>query len=115
MDHPDFRRSGKIFGGLTRDEKTGTLRLSPEIQSTVVHDGSEFTPAAGAWGQKGWTQVDLARADVGVLKELVREAWTLIGETLKGSRKKKAAAAAKAPTKKKAAAPKKKAKARARR
>lgn len=115
MDHPDFRRSGKIFGGLTRDEKTGTLRLSPEIQSTVVHDGSEFTPAAGAWGQKGWTQVDLARADVGVLKELVREAWTLIGETLKGSKKKPAAAKKKGPTKKKAAAPKREAKARARR
>lgn len=115
MDHPDFRRSGKIFAGLTRDEKTGTLRLSPEIQSTVVHEGSEFTPAAGAWGQKGWTQVDLARVDVAVLKELVREAWTLLGESLKGSKKKKAPAKKKAPKKKAAAKAKTPAKARARR
>lgn len=114
MDHPDFRRGGKIFGGLTRDEKTGTLRLTPEIQSTVLHDGSEFTPAAGAWGQKGWTQVDLARADVAVLKELVREAWTLIGETLKGSKAKTSAPAKKKPAPKKKAAPKKKSRAKAR-
>ena len=115
MDHPDFRRSGKIFAGLTRDEKTGTLRLSPEIQSTVAYEGSEFTPAAGAWGEKGWTQVDLARVDVAVLKELVREAWTLLGESLKGSKKKKAPAKKKAPKKKAAAKAKTPAKARARR
>ena len=104
VDHPDFRRSGKIFAGLTREEKVATLRLSPEIQASVVHDGSPFTPAAGAWGQKGWTQVELARVEVSVLRELLHEAWSLLGETLKAKRageaKAQAASRKKAPAKK---------------
>lgn len=101
MDHPDFRRSGKIFAGLHRAETIANIRLSPEIQASVVHDGSPFEPCAGAWGRKGWTQVELARADVAVLKELLREAWELIGASLKAPKKK--AAKAKAAPKRKAA------------
>lgn len=92
MDHPDFRRSGKIFAGLQRGEKMANLRLSPEIQATVLHAGSPFEPCSGAWGRSGWTQVELARVETSVLKELLREAWELIGLNLRAPRKKKAAA-----------------------
>lgn len=76
MDHPDFRVHGKIFAGLDRAETEGTLKLTPEIQATL--DEAAFAPAAGAWGQKGWTKVFLKNADAKIVKELMREAWSSI-------------------------------------
>lgn len=78
FDQPDFRVCGKIFAGLSRDEKTGTLKLTSEIQSTVIGPSSAFTPAAGGWGRSGWTQVDLGRVEVAVLDALLAEAWRII-------------------------------------
>jgi predicted DNA-binding protein (MmcQ/YjbR family) len=76
MDHPDFRVHGKIFAGLDRDGAQGTLKLTPEIQATL--DDEVFPPAAGAWGQKGWTKVVLENADLTQVKALLREAWSSI-------------------------------------
>jgi hypothetical protein len=79
FEQPDFRVRGRIFGGLSTDEKRGTLKLTPEIQATLVGSkSSAFYPASGAWGLKGWTQIDLARVEVGVLKALLVEAWRLV-------------------------------------
>jgi len=75
---PDFRVRGKIFAGLSADETTGTLKLTSEIQATVLDDGSPFTPCAGAWGRSGWTYVDLRRVEVGVLEALLTEAWRIV-------------------------------------
>jgi predicted DNA-binding protein (MmcQ/YjbR family) len=75
MDHPDFRVHGKIFAGLNREETEGTLKLTPEIQATL---DDAFAPAAGAWGQKGWTKVFLKQANVAVVKTLLEEAWKSI-------------------------------------
>jgi hypothetical protein len=75
---PDFRVKNKIFAGLSPDGKRGTLKLEPEVQSMVVGaKPGAFFPAAGAWGRKGWTHVELARAGVAELKELVVGAWRL--------------------------------------
>jgi hypothetical protein len=110
---PDFRVRGKIFAGLSADEKRGTLKLTPEIQSTVVAPGSSaFTPCSGAWGRSGWTFVDLASVDVKMLGDLIEEAWRLVApkslarardggadatSAKAGSRKKKRAATSKRP------------------
>jgi hypothetical protein len=78
FEQPDFRVRGKIFAGLTRDEKAATLKLSPEIQSGLLDARPEvFYPAAGAWGHKGWTHVRLARAKVAELAYLLEESWRL--------------------------------------
>ena len=75
---PDFRVRNKIFAGLSRDEKRGTLKLLPELQAALLDAKPEtFSPAAGAWGRQGWTHVDLARAARGELAELIAEAWRL--------------------------------------
>jgi len=84
---PDFRVSGKIFAGLSEDEKTGTLKLTAEIQSTVFSDGSPFTPCAGQWGRSGWTYVDLKRVDVAVLDALLTEAWQIVAPKAKPKKK----------------------------
>jgi hypothetical protein len=75
---PDFRVKNRIFAGLSRDGKRGTLKLGPEVQLMVVETNPEgFFPAPGAWGHKGWTHVVLARVPIGELKELLLEAWRL--------------------------------------
>ena len=76
---PDFRVRGKIFGGLSRDEKRGNLKLPQELQAMLV-DGNPkaFEPAAGAWGRQGWTYVHLAHIRVVDLEKLVGEAWSLV-------------------------------------
>jgi hypothetical protein len=75
---PDFRVRGKIFAGLSSDERRGTLKLTPEVQALVLDTAPQaFSPAAGAWGRGGWTHVDLAEVDLGHLKELVVEAWRI--------------------------------------
>lgn len=76
--HPDFRVGGKIFAGLSDEERRGTLKLTPEIQVTLVGERSSFTPCAGAWGRSGWTFVDLATVDRDALRALLEESWRLV-------------------------------------
>jgi len=75
---PDFRVKNKIFAGLSPDGKRGTLKLGLEAQAMVLEGKpGAFSPAAGAWGRKGWTHVVLARVKATELEELVAEAWRL--------------------------------------
>jgi hypothetical protein len=79
FEQPDFRVRNKIFAGLSRDGKQGTLKLTPEFQAMLIDAKPKvFVPAAGAWGAKGWTRVVLANLDAGVVPELLLEAWRLV-------------------------------------
>jgi predicted DNA-binding protein (MmcQ/YjbR family) len=92
MQHADFRTGGKIFAGLTPDEKRATLRLTPEVQAMVTGDPA-FQPAAGAWGRGGWTSIELAGVQIGALNQLVAEAAALVSAKRPAMRKTKAAKA----------------------
>ena len=64
MNHPDFRANGKIFATLNADETSGVVKLSPEEQGEFMGEYPQtFSPASGAWGRQGWTNVSLAPAD----------------------------------------------------
>lgn len=75
--HPDFRVCGKIFATLGYPDQTrGMVQLTPEQQAEFVHDYPVvFSPAAGKWGLKGSTIVNLPKAATGVLKTAVEAAW----------------------------------------
>jgi hypothetical protein len=77
MGHPDFRVGGKVFATLGHpDDRFGTVMLSPEDQSFFVRKHpSAFAPAAGAWGQRGSTSVQLRRAPAGALRLAIEAAW----------------------------------------
>ena len=76
---PDFRVRGKIFAGLSRDGKRGTLKLAPEVQAMVLDAKPKvFSPAPGAWGRSGWTFVALSRVRLAELDALLAESWRLI-------------------------------------
>jgi hypothetical protein len=79
FEQPDFRVRGKIFAGLSRGGKRGTLKLPPEVQAMVLDAKPKvFSPAPGAWGRSGWTHVDLARARAAELEALLAESWRLV-------------------------------------
>jgi hypothetical protein len=59
----DFRVRNRIFASLP-DPETCVVKLSPEQQELLIAAEPEvFSPAAGAWGRKGWTRVALMQAD----------------------------------------------------
>ena len=77
MDHPDFRVGGKIFASLgypssewgmvalTADEQTRLCQAQPKV----------FSPANGAWGRGGATQVYLQLARKGSVRTALQVAW----------------------------------------
>jgi hypothetical protein len=79
FEQPDFRVCNKIFAGLARDQKTGSLKLSPDVQAMLLEArAAAFYPAAGAWGRSGWTHVVLAEVALGELRELLHESFRLV-------------------------------------
>ena len=77
MGHPDFRVRNKIFASLGGSEKDlGTVKLAPEQQEILLAaEPAAFTPAAGAWGRRGWTQVKLSAVDANTLGSALGMAW----------------------------------------
>ena len=73
MGHADFRADGKIFAGLPK-AGVGTLKLQPEEQDMAMAISKAFSPAAGAWGRQGWTEVDLTKVDADLLASLMVKA-----------------------------------------
>jgi len=70
MSHADFRIGGRIFATLGYpDNAHGMVKLTPEQQRTFQHKApGVFEPCAGAWGKQGSTSVDLARANVALVR-----------------------------------------------
>ncbi|MEA3017356.1 MAG: hypothetical protein QOI38_2078 [Sphingomonadales bacterium] len=77
MGHPDFRVSGKVFASLGYpDPSCGMAVLMPEQQEdfmTLAPDA--FRPAAGAWGRRGSTVVQLDAVSEDLLEAALTAAW----------------------------------------
>jgi hypothetical protein len=77
MGHPDFRVGGKIFATLGYpDERFGAVMLTPEEQEDLLlAHPNIFTPAKGAWGRSGSTQVRLDVVSAATLRRAITAAW----------------------------------------
>jgi len=75
--HPDFRVKNKIFATLAYpDESRAMVKLTPAQQRTYRKRAPKvFSPAAGAWGVKGATMVQLDLADPETIREALALAW----------------------------------------
>jgi hypothetical protein len=75
--HPDFRANGKVFASLGYpDGSHGSLKLTPAQQEAEMTEHPDiFSPAAGAWGKRGYTVVALKPATVMVLRRAMTAAW----------------------------------------
>ncbi|MGE3271216.1 MAG: MmcQ/YjbR family DNA-binding protein [Chloroflexota bacterium] len=71
----DFRVRGKIFATLPDDERM-VVRIDPSEQHAILESfPTTFSPAAGAWGERGWTVVRLALVDPDMLHDLLIDGW----------------------------------------
>jgi hypothetical protein len=74
--HPSFRVRGKIFATLWPQEQRAVLKLAPADQSALVNlDPQTFSPVPGAWGNQGWTNVQLQTAERAILAMALTSAW----------------------------------------
>jgi hypothetical protein len=87
MKHPDFRISGKIMATLGYpDEAWGTVKLTPEQQSSFVKASPEsFRPCRGVWGERGATNVQLASASVATVRAAIAVARQNLVAKVEGS------------------------------
>ena len=74
MGHPDFRVNGKIFATLTPDGKTAMVRPSIADQTAALQVSPEALTLK-YWGKMPYLEVELRRADLGLLRALARAAW----------------------------------------
>jgi hypothetical protein len=77
MGHPDFRVGGKIFASLGPAVTTwGGMKLTPEQQEAVMAaEPGVFSPAAGKWGEGGYTIVTLKAAKAKTVRVALTAAW----------------------------------------
>jgi hypothetical protein len=77
MGNVDFRVRGKIFATLYPPRlNRGALRLMIEQQkSLMAAEPVCFGLAVGAWGRKGWTLVQLQRANSATVRRALEMAW----------------------------------------
>lgn len=77
MGHADFRVNGKIFATLGYpDEHHGMVVIPPDEQARFMQEEPDvFSAAAGAWGRRGSTIVNLRKVKPGVLRRAVTLAW----------------------------------------
>ena len=92
MNQPDFRLGGKIFASLGKpDEDWGMVKLSPEEQCDFMKQSPKaFKPCAGAWGERGYTNVHLPSVTAKTLKSaLTAAAQNIAASARKPSRSKR--------------------------
>ncbi len=78
MAHPDFRvaANGRIFATLGPDANRAMVTLSPPEQSWFIRsEPNMFSPAAGAWGARGSTQISLRDAKVAAIRPALTAAF----------------------------------------
>jgi hypothetical protein len=76
MGHADFRVGGKVFASLGPDEDWGMVKLPPDEQADLVGDESgAYKPAAGAWGVRGCTIIQLRDAKEAAVRKAMKAAW----------------------------------------
>jgi predicted DNA-binding protein (MmcQ/YjbR family) len=70
-----FRVRDKIFAMGGEGATHASIKASPERQAELVDlDPETFAPSAYV-GRFGWVTVDLARVDMPLLEDLIRDAW----------------------------------------
>lgn len=74
--NPDFRVAGRIFATLWVEEDRVVLRLAPDDQARLIAAEPDlFAEIPGAWGRRGWTNLDLDACEEEILREGLLAAW----------------------------------------
>lgn len=74
-----FRVNKKIFATLDITNNRAVVKLSPVDQSVFcAFDRSVIYPAAGKWGQHGWTVIELKKVKKRMLEDALRISYCSI-------------------------------------
>lgn len=76
--NPDFRVGGRVLATLWVEEARVVLRLAPDDQAALcAAEPDLFTPLDGAWGRRGWTNLDLDLCAEETLRDALLAAWRM--------------------------------------
>jgi len=89
MHHPDFRVGGKIFATMGYPRAGWAMvKLTPEDQAAFVGmKPGMFVAVKGKWGDKGCTNIILARATVPPVRAALRVAYDAVDAKRTGRKK----------------------------
>ena len=74
--NPDFRVGGRVFATLWVEEERVVLRLAPALRDALcAAEPDLFRPIDGAWGRRGWTNLDLDPCEEETLRDALLAAW----------------------------------------
>jgi hypothetical protein len=71
--NPDFRVGGRVFATLWVEEARVVLRLAPADQAALCEAEPDLFD--GAWGRRGWTNLDLDLCPEETLRAALLGAW----------------------------------------
>jgi hypothetical protein len=74
MGHPDFRVGNRIFATLWPDRNVAVVKLSPADITAALQMSPEALTLKH-WGKSPYLEVNLARADLALLRALAQAAW----------------------------------------
>ena len=76
MGTTDFRVAGKIFATLHPEKDIGVVALAADQQAMFCETSPDmFRPVPGAWGVRGWTEVQLQKVKADTLRHAMALAW----------------------------------------
>jgi predicted DNA-binding protein (MmcQ/YjbR family) len=76
FENTSFRVKKKIFATLSVVDKRGCLKLSAIDQSVFCSfDKTIIYPVNNKWGKQGWTQVELKKMKIEMLKDALTTAY----------------------------------------
>lgn len=73
--HPDFRVGNKVFASMNPEGTIGNVKLTPEQQRMCLQASKVYSPCAGMWGERGYTQISLKAATTAEVRDVLLLAW----------------------------------------
>lgn len=75
MERAAFRTTRKIFATLGTDRRLNVVVQPAERRDALFEAFPDVFFELGGWTRLGWVAVDLARVEIGLLRELLEDAW----------------------------------------
>lgn len=83
FEKTSFRVNSKIFATLEILVGIACLKLNPDIQAQWCQIDRSIYPVGNHWGTKGWTYLNLAQLEEGVIVDVLTEAYHIVKNTKK--------------------------------
>jgi len=81
QDHfgsPSFRVQGKILAQLSADGCDALVKLSPDLQASMLFSYPNDIWAEPQWGRFGWTRVRWRNLPDGIVSNLLAQSWRAV-------------------------------------